>query len=82
MARTALELSYKALFNAMLRQSHELTDNKRVLDKHTRIESLLVNLREEGLPEEELQYVSVFFIYTSATHLFITVKKNLHFTDC
>lgn len=59
MARTVLEASYKGLFNAMVRQIHELTDNKRLLEKHARMETLLESLREEGLPEDELAYVSI-----------------------
>lgn len=58
--RTALEASYKGLFNAMVRQRHDLTDNKRLLDKHARLETLLESLRGEGLPEDELAYVSNF----------------------
>nr|SVE89843.1 EOG090X04YD [Daphnia sinensis] len=57
-ARTALEASYKGLFNAMVRQMHDLTDNKRLLDKHARLETLLESLRGEGLPEDELAYLS------------------------
>ncbi|XP_057374771.1 DNA-directed RNA polymerase III subunit RPC3-like [Daphnia carinata] len=57
-ARTSLEASYKGLFNAMVRQMHDLTDNKRLLDKHTRLETLLETLRGEGLPEDELAYLS------------------------
>nr|SVE75085.1 EOG090X04YD [Daphnia dolichocephala] len=56
--RTSLEACYKGLFNAVVRQKHELTDNKRLLDKHARLETLLESLRGEGLPEEELAYLS------------------------
>lgn len=42
----------------MIRQTHELTDNKRLLDKHERMESLLESLRGEGVAEDELAYVS------------------------
>nr|CAG4636960.1 EOG090X04YD [Ceriodaphnia reticulata]SVE72898.1 EOG090X04YD [Ceriodaphnia reticulata] len=57
-ARTVLEASYKGLFNAMVRQVHEMTDNKRLLEKHARMETLLESLREEGLPEDELAYIA------------------------
>nr|CAG4650925.1 EOG090X04YD [Simocephalus serrulatus]SVE94199.1 EOG090X04YD [Simocephalus serrulatus] len=56
--RTALQTSYKCLFNAMIRQTHELTDNKRLLDKHERMESLLESLRGEGVAEDELAYLA------------------------
>lgn len=42
----------------MVRQEHELTDNKRLLEKHERMETLLLTLKQEGAAEDELAYVS------------------------
>nr|CAG4649280.1 EOG090X04YD [Scapholeberis mucronata]SVE93579.1 EOG090X04YD [Scapholeberis mucronata] len=57
-ARTALETSYKGLYNAMVRQMHEVSDNKRLLEKHERMETLLESMKAEGSPEEELAYIA------------------------
>lgn len=43
----------------MVRREHEITTNKRMLDKHERMESLLATLRAEEAPEDELAYVSL-----------------------
>jgi DNA-directed RNA polymerase III subunit RPC3 len=52
-----LEASYKGLFNALIRREHELGENKRLLDKQNRVQSILVNLREQGATEEQLAEV-------------------------
>jgi hypothetical protein len=57
--RTVLEASYKGLFNAMVRQMHDLTENKRLLEKHVMLESMLERLEVDGVPEEELADVSI-----------------------
>ena len=44
----------------MVRQVHELTDNKRLLEKHVRIEALIEGIRDEAEPDDELAYVSIF----------------------
>lgn len=53
----------------MVRQMHDLTDNKRLLDKHARLETLLETLRGEGLPEDELAYVSTVHLGTHTRFL-------------
>lgn len=58
--RTVLEASYKGLFNAMVRQMHDLTENKRLLEKHAMLESMLERLKgDDGVPEEEIAEVSI-----------------------
>ncbi len=57
--RTVLEASYKGLFNAMVRQMYDLTENKRLLEKHVMLESMLERLEVDGVPEEELADVSI-----------------------
>lgn len=48
----------------MLRQEHELADNKRVLEKQARVDTLLENCKGDGISsEEDLAYVSNFFQY-------------------
>jgi hypothetical protein len=44
----------------MVRQMHDLTENKRLLDKHALLESMLDRLRGDGVPEDELADVSIF----------------------
>nr|SVE84219.1 EOG090X04YD [Daphnia pulex] len=57
--RTVLEASYKGLFNAMVRQMHDLTENKRLLEKHAMLESMLERLKgDDGVPEEEIAELS------------------------
>lgn len=53
----------------MVRQMHDLTDNKRLLDKHARLETLLETLRGEGLPEDELAYVRTVHLGTHTRFL-------------
>nr|CAG4647851.1 EOG090X04YD [Moina brachiata]SVE92974.1 EOG090X04YD [Moina brachiata] len=57
-ARTALALTYKGLFNAMIRRDHEITSNKRLLDKQERVESIIRSMRAQEAPEEEIAYVA------------------------
>ena len=38
---------------------HDLTENKRLLDKHALLESMLERLRGDGVPEDELADVSI-----------------------
>ena len=57
MARTALELCYKGLFNVLVRKEHIDMENKRLLEKHQRLETLLLSLREEVATEEDMAYV-------------------------
>nr|CAG4646999.1 EOG090X04YD [Megafenestra aurita]SVE92351.1 EOG090X04YD [Megafenestra aurita] len=72
--RTALEISYQGLYNAMLRQEHELADNKRVLEKQARVDTLLENCKGDGISsEEDLAYIAD--LMTSAEKAMI-VKFN------
>lgn len=57
--RTTLEASYKGLFNAMVRQMHDLTENKRLLEKHAMLESMLDRLKGDGVPDDEIAEVSI-----------------------
>lgn len=43
----------------MVRQMHDLTENKRLLEKHVMLESMLERLEVDGVPEEELADVSI-----------------------
>lgn len=61
----------------MVRQMHDLTDNKRLLDKHARLETLLETLRGEGLPEDELAYVSTVHLGTHTR--FLTTSWILYY---
>ena len=54
MARTALELCYKGLFNTLVRKEHmtTVTENQRVLEKHNRMESILHSIQDTATEEE------------------------------
>ncbi len=62
--RTVLEMSYKCLFNAIARQTHDLTVNKLLLEKHAWMENMLERLRGEDTPDDLLADVSFFHFRT------------------
>nr|CAD7257046.1 unnamed protein product [Timema shepardi] len=53
-ARMVLEVCYKALFNALTRRDHEHKENRRLIEKHQRIESITQSMREQGADQEQL----------------------------
>ncbi len=55
-----LQTSYKCISNAMERQQHDLTANKRLLERHASIENSLERLRGEEAPDYLLAKVSIF----------------------
>lgn len=52
--RKCLELCYKALTNSMVRRRNEREENKRLIEKQQRIESLTASLREQGAPAVQI----------------------------
>ncbi|KRT82441.1 hypothetical protein AMK59_3548, partial [Oryctes borbonicus] len=54
LVRTVLELCYKSLFNIMTRRSHFRYQNKRIIDKKQRIDTILLSMRSQGASAEQL----------------------------
>lgn len=52
--RMEVEHCYHALYNIIERREHESTQNKRMIDKHLRMQILTSNLKEHGATEEQL----------------------------
>ncbi|KAG8237751.1 hypothetical protein J437_LFUL014294, partial [Ladona fulva] len=53
-ARMVLEMCYKAMYNALVKRESQKTENKRLIEKQQRIESIALNLKEQGASEEQL----------------------------
>lgn len=56
-ARMILDLSYKALYNAMTRRGHETSENHRLIEKKQKIDSIASTLQEQGATPEQLQEI-------------------------
>jgi len=54
-SRLQLELAYKGLHNALVRQQHELIENARLLEKQQRAETMMATFRDQGATEEEIE---------------------------
>ncbi|KAJ9586990.1 hypothetical protein L9F63_019408 [Diploptera punctata] len=52
--RMVLEMYYKTLYNAMTRREHERNENRRMIEKQQRIESITLNMRVQGATPEQL----------------------------
>ncbi|XP_046394930.1 DNA-directed RNA polymerase III subunit RPC3 [Ischnura elegans] len=52
--RMTLEMCYKALYNALERRRAKKSDNKRLIEKQQRIESIALSLKERGASEDQL----------------------------
>lgn len=55
-----IEICYKALFNSMTRAAHNKVENKRLIDKAQRIESIVETMKERGESEE---YITEVLLY-------------------
>lgn len=60
--RMALEICYKSLYNAMTRRNHHKQVNKRIIDKKHRVDSIIMSLKVQGAPEEQLQDVIIIIL--------------------
>ncbi|XP_012255761.2 DNA-directed RNA polymerase III subunit RPC3 [Athalia rosae] len=49
---------YHALYNTIQRRDHENTVNKRMIEKHLRVQTLTSNLKEHGATEEQLNDIA------------------------
>lgn len=52
--RMSLELCYKSLFNIMTRKNHDRQENKRIIDKKQRVDTIAMGMRSQGATEEQL----------------------------
>lgn len=57
LVRTIMQICYKSLFNIMTRRSYFKYQNKRIIDKKQRIDTILLSMRSQGASEEQLQDV-------------------------
>lgn len=55
--RMALELCCKSLFNTMTRKNHDKLENKRIIDKKHRVDTIATGMRTQGATEEQLAEV-------------------------
>lgn len=52
--RMVLELCYKTLYNTMTRRNHDKQENKRIIDKKHRVDTIAMGMRSQGATEEQL----------------------------
>lgn len=54
LVRTVLQICYKSLFNIMTRRTYFKFQNKRIIDKKQRIDTILLSMRSQGASAEQL----------------------------
>lgn len=81
--RMEIEHCYHALYNIMQRRDYEATSNKRMIDKHLRMQTLTSNLKEHGATEEQLAEIAEMITPSEKQHLekVQSVMKNLSGTE-
>lgn len=52
--RMVLELCYKTLYNTMTRRNHDRQENKRIIDKRHRVDTIAMGMKSQGATEEQL----------------------------
>ncbi|KAK2588821.1 hypothetical protein KPH14_001693 [Odynerus spinipes] len=67
--RMGIEHCYHALYNIMQRRDHEVTINKRMIDKQLRMQTLTSNLKEHGATEEQLAEIAEMITPSEKQHL-------------
>ncbi|KAG7165800.1 DNA-directed RNA polymerase III subunit RPC3-like 2, partial [Homarus americanus] len=53
--RMVLEWCYKSMYNLIVQRETRGTDNRRLLEKRTRVDSIVENLKQSGGTEEQIQ---------------------------
>ncbi|XP_014218595.1 DNA-directed RNA polymerase III subunit RPC3 [Copidosoma floridanum] len=56
--RMTIEHCYHSLYNIIQRRGHEVNSNKRMIDKELRMQTLTINMKEHGAPEEQLAEIA------------------------
>lgn len=59
--RMEIEHCYHALHNTIQRREYEITTNKRMIDKHLKIQTLTATFKEKGATQEQLEEVGIYF---------------------
>lgn len=58
LVRMLLEWTYKAFYNLMVQREIKHQQNKRLLEKKTRVEMIVESLKQSGATQEQIQDVS------------------------
>lgn len=58
-----IEHCCQALYNIIKRRDHELTSNRRMIEKQLRVQILSTNMKEHGATEQQLADVILIYIY-------------------
>lgn len=66
-----IEHCCQALYNIIKRRDHELSNNKRMIEKQLRVQILSSNMKEHGATEQQLADVISIYIYI------IEIKRKL-----
>lgn len=56
------DICYKALYNAITRSNYEKSENKRLIDKSQKLDSIVETMKDRGESEEYIAEVN-FYIY-------------------
>lgn len=67
--RMEIEHCYHALHNTIQRREHEITTNKRMIDKHLKIQTLTATFKEKGATQEQLEEMESMMTLPEKTQL-------------
>ncbi|XP_034934024.1 DNA-directed RNA polymerase III subunit RPC3 [Chelonus insularis] len=67
--RMEIEHCYHALYNTIQRRNHEISSNKRMMDKNIRLQTLISNLKEHGAPEDQIEQMEKLITPSEQTQL-------------
>ena len=56
-----LDICFKALFNAITRSNYEKSENKRLIEKSQKLDSIVETMKERGESEEYIAEVSSMY---------------------
>ncbi|XP_022189046.2 DNA-directed RNA polymerase III subunit RPC3 [Nilaparvata lugens] len=74
---TVSEMCHKAIYNALIRSRSELTNHKRLMEKHERLEAASELLREQGTDQEQIDALVDEWLSLPERNLLESVKKSL-----
>lgn len=79
-----IEHCCQALYNIIKRRDHELTSNKRMIEKQLRVQILSANMKEHGATEQQLAdviYQYIIYLYRDKKNCKL-IMKCFFFIDC
>ncbi|KAK7078644.1 DNA-directed RNA polymerase III subunit RPC3 [Halocaridina rubra] len=81
--RMILEWSYKALYNLMVQRETRANDNRRLLEKHIRVATIVENLNQSGGTEDQIQEVLDMMTPNEKEHLeqVNKIQDKLHVSE-